>query len=333
MDHRENGGTAGKPFDEAAARRELEQLQREIETQRARRKQAGEAFGAFIESFSRPAEPRASAETPAARAEAPPVSPAAPPVEDVVTTTRPEPPAAPDPPPAALPFASQTPRPVETVEPEVHPEVRDHVRAEAPPDPDEDMPPLLLPELDTPPLPVQPADPDLAATRAPVTPTPAAVPPRSGRTGLLAPAAVLLLIVSAVVWLLLPRSNEPAPSGPAASPAQPAGAVARPPQAQPSPAPPETRQPAAPATQGAASQTTELVTTRAVWLRVVADGVQVMAREVPANSRVPLKAEKTIVIRTGDAGAVRLTVRGKDQGALGGEGQVVTRTFTLEPER
>jgi hypothetical protein len=49
---------------------------------------------------------------------------------------------------------------------------------------------------------------------------------------------------------------------------------------------------------------------------------------------VPLKAAKTIVIRTGDAGAVRLSIAGQDQGILGRDGEVVTRTFTVgEPER
>jgi hypothetical protein len=35
------------------------------------------------------------------------------------------------------------------------------------------------------------------------------------------------------------------------------------------------------------------------------------------------------VIRTGDAGAVRLSIGGKDHGFLGREGEVVTRTFAV----
>jgi hypothetical protein len=67
---------------------------------------------------------------------------------------------------------------------------------------------------------------------------------------------------------------------------------------------------------------------------VIADGERVVERELPADARVPLKAAKTIVIRTGDAGAVRLSIGGQDQGILGRDGEVVTRTFTVgEPER
>jgi hypothetical protein len=67
---------------------------------------------------------------------------------------------------------------------------------------------------------------------------------------------------------------------------------------------------------------------------VIADGERVVERELPADARVPLKAARTIVIRTGDAGAVRLSIAGQDQGILGRDGEVVTRTFTVgEPER
>jgi hypothetical protein len=66
-----------------------------------------------------------------------------------------------------------------------------------------------------------------------------------------------------------------------------------------------------------------------VWVRVVVDGERVVERELPANARIPLTAEKTIVIRAGNAGAVRVTLAGRDQGVLGPEGTVVTRTFSL----
>jgi hypothetical protein len=73
----------------------------------------------------------------------------------------------------------------------------------------------------------------------------------------------------------------------------------------------------------------ELTTTRAVWVRVLADGERVVERELPANARVPLKAQKTIVIRTGDAGAVRLSIGGRENVALGRDGEVVTRGFNV----
>ncbi|CAN5540542.1 hypothetical protein BH23ACI1_BH23ACI1_23350 [soil metagenome] len=73
----------------------------------------------------------------------------------------------------------------------------------------------------------------------------------------------------------------------------------------------------------------ELTTIRRVWMRVLVDGERVLEREVPAETRVPLTAGKTIVVRTGDGGAVRFSIGGQDQGFLGREGEVVTRTFTV----
>jgi hypothetical protein len=108
-----------------------------------------------------------------------------------------------------------------------------------------------------------------------------------------------------------PPATETAPAAPATAP----GAAAEPPAATP------------PATQPATG--TELTTSRNVWVRVIADGERVLEREVAAGSRIPITAQKTIVIRTGDAEAVRLTIAGQDQGALGRAGEVVTRTFTV----
>jgi cytoskeleton protein RodZ len=72
-----------------------------------------------------------------------------------------------------------------------------------------------------------------------------------------------------------------------------------------------------------------ITTTRAVWVRIIADGVPVVERELPPNTRLPFVAREKIVIRTGNAGAVRLTIGGVDQGALGEFGEVVTRRFDV----
>jgi hypothetical protein len=124
--------------------------------------------------------------------------------------------------------------------------------------------------------------------------------------------AVLILGVL-VAWALWPTG----PAAPAPTSETPPATVAvpAPPADTPAPAPD--------------SRVTELTTTRNVWVRVVADGERVLERELPAGSRIPITAQKSIVIRTGDAGAVSLTIAGEDQGALGREGQVVTRTFTV----
>jgi uncharacterized protein DUF4115 len=71
----------------------------------------------------------------------------------------------------------------------------------------------------------------------------------------------------------------------------------------------------------------DLTTTRAVWLRVTADGKNILERELPAGDRRHFGADRTIVLRAGDAGAVRVAIGGVDQGPLGAEGQVVSRTY------
>jgi len=72
----------------------------------------------------------------------------------------------------------------------------------------------------------------------------------------------------------------------------------------------------------------ELVAIRGVWVRATADGVRLVERELRADERVPLRASRSIVIRAGDAGAVKMFVGGQDRGVLGPDGIVITRTFT-----
>jgi cytoskeleton protein RodZ len=87
--------------------------------------------------------------------------------------------------------------------------------------------------------------------------------------------------------------------------------------------------PAAPRPIPVSPYDSQIVTSRPVWVRVVADGQRVVERELPALARVPFKATRSIVIRAGDAGALRLSIGGRDQGPLGADGVVVTRTFSV----
>jgi len=77
----------------------------------------------------------------------------------------------------------------------------------------------------------------------------------------------------------------------------------------------------------------ELTTVRPVWTRVIVDDRKTIERELPAGERIPLGADRSISIRAGDAGAIRLTVDGKDHGALGQDGQILTRTWNAPPSR
>jgi hypothetical protein len=61
---------------------------------------------------------------------------------------------------------------------------------------------------------------------------------------------------------------------------------------------------------------------------VLVDGNREVERELEANAVVPLPAGRTYVVRAGDAGAVRFLLNGQDQGPLGRDGIVATRTFS-----
>ena len=72
----------------------------------------------------------------------------------------------------------------------------------------------------------------------------------------------------------------------------------------------------------------DLTSQRRVWLRVSVDGRIALEREVDGGERLPFGADRSIVVRAGDAGAVTVRVGADDQGPLGRDGQVVTRAFT-----
>ena len=172
--------------------------------------------------------------------------------------------------------------------------------------------------------------PPLPAIDDSVTLSPPPPPPRPAqtRTWVLLGGVVMILAVGAYMWMqgqtpeaTVAEQPAPAPSGepPARSqrPTETGQATTGSSQSAPATPPP------------AATLQTEIVTTEPAWVRVIADGERVIERELPAAARIPFKAERTIQIRTGNAGAVRLSIRGKDQGALGKIGEVVTRSFTV----
>jgi RodZ C-terminal domain len=178
------------------------------------------------------------------------------------------------------------------------------------------------PAVEPPPLVVEP--PPLAFEPPPLVPELPQVSRSVHRLSLPTPlmiaGAVLLVAGTLVIW----RQARPA-----VRPAGPASASVRTRAPETPPAKPTTVNRAAQAAAQGAREESVVTTTRAVWVRVVADGVPVVERELPANARLPFVARDKIVIRTGNAGAVRLTIGGIDQGALGGFGEVVTRSFDV----
>ena len=135
-------------------------------------------------------------------------------------------------------------------------------------------------------------------------------------------AAGLLLLVLVILWM---RGGSTPPSQ-----------AARP----PAPAPVATDKGVVPAVPTAVASSgppralnVQLITLRPVWARVTVDDKKMIERELAGGQTIPLGADRTIAIRAGDAGAVRITVDGKDQGLLGRDGQPATRTFTARTGR
>ena len=159
----------------------------------------------------------------------------------------------------------------------------------------------------------------------PETGTPEAGPPRSASHAWRARAAAAALAAAVVVVLGLAWYRD------TRRPETPAGTAVVPGGAAPSPAGQAAPPPAAAraVTEPAAVPPAELITERRVWVRVLVDGERVVERELEANTRIPLRGRKQLVVRAGDAGAVRIAIAGRDQGRLGSDGVVVTRTFDL----
>lgn len=147
-------------------------------------------------------------------------------------------------------------------------------------------------------------------------------------------AVALLIVVAALAAVLAVRAWRTRPdlaSQPAQPSDTPAAAGIRPQPSAPPPVPVvEPRTPAAPAPP--AGVNLELLTRRAVWMRVTIDGRRALEREVPAGERIPLRAQRAVAIRAGDAGAVAVTIDGRDAGVLGRDGAIVTRVFTMTPD-
>lgn len=97
---------------------------------------------------------------------------------------------------------------------------------------------------------------------------------------------------------------------------------------QPAPQPAAAPTPPAPAPPPRA----EISTVRQVWIRVTVDGQKVVERELPPDTRIPLNPASQFVVRAGDAGAVRVTIGGKDQGPVGADGRVATKAFSIPPK-
>jgi hypothetical protein len=63
---------------------------------------------------------------------------------------------------------------------------------------------------------------------------------------------------------------------------------------------------------------------------VRSDGVLAFEETAAPGFTQTFEADRQLSITSGDAGAVRWKVNGQEAGALGGVGEVVTKSFTLK---
>lgn len=292
-------------FDPQAALEELERFGRDIQRYRAQRQAVGDEFESFVRSFKTAAdrpvvEERVSPAPPPDVPGSPGPAGAAPVPQDLAERVNPVQRTTPVGPVVAA--ESFTP-PVERVT------AAAIERANA------------LAEVPGPPEAREPGAPVAASAVAAPQP-PAKVPAAAMGAGVLA-VALGGALLAMFLWNRSPEAD-PVPDTTADAPA------ASTPAPEPSPAPVAAAA-ASPRPIVQPTNDSELVTERQVWMRVIVDGSKILEREVPAGTRIPLKAEKTIVIRTGDAGAVRLSLRGAPGALLGREGEVVTRAFNVPP--
>jgi len=70
--------------------------------------------------------------------------------------------------------------------------------------------------------------------------------------------------------------------------------------------------------------------TERCWVSVKADGKTVFEGTIDEGTSKDWKAEKELKITAGNAAAVTLTYNGEDKGVLGGEGEVVEKTYALD---
>ena len=170
------------------------------------------------------------------------------------------------------------------------------------------------------PAPARPDIPPMTPARAPAAPAPedaAAGGPARPRPvlRLVALSAPVLAVALAAVWFL---NRAPGPAlQPAPAPVASAAIADAPPVEPGAPVQPVDPHPLR----------IDLTTLRPVWLRVTVDGRVALEREVAAGEQLPFGADRSIVVRAGDAGARDGAGGGRRSGPDRRDGQVLTRTF------
>ena len=164
--------------------------------------------------------------------------------------------------------------------------------------------------------------------KAATTPSPSAdTEPKKGKssyTWVVIPLVAVCLL-GAVWWFIGGEGkpeNQPLPDAPKQSQSAPAK-----PAPPPAPAAPVT--PAAPAPQTAPVMVTAQFSDEC-WLTVIADGKEIFEGIPKAGESLSWQAQKTLVVKLGNAGGVDWVYNGQSVGKLGKKGEVVTKTFAAK---
>ena len=134
-------------------------------------------------------------------------------------------------------------------------------------------------------------------------------------------ALVVVAVIAGAAWAamnyLYSPTPPPAPAKPPQTQVHPTPAPAPAPQTAPAPAP------------AARSITITAKYTAACWTQVIADGREIYEGIPKAGDNHTWNANQTMTVRLGNAAGVDITYNGQPQGKLGGEGEVIAKTFSV----
>ncbi|MEQ1897778.1 MAG: DUF4115 domain-containing protein [Vicinamibacterales bacterium] len=155
-------------------------------------------------------------------------------------------------------------------------------------------------------------------------------------------SVVAAAILLGLAWWLRPErvplelpvtqaAAAPAAAAPATAPATAAPATAAPVQPSPSPAVNKTPPPP-PAAAAPGSLVIIVEARREAWIQSTIDGKADAGRLYPAGETRRIDGARSIRLRVGDAGAVTVSVNGKNAEILGQDGRIVTRRYGADDE-
>lgn len=145
---------------------------------------------------------------------------------------------------------------------------------------------------------------------------------RSGSGGRWLIAVLIILLVAGGAWAAMSFLNQsPEPAKPAPLAQQPVKPAPLPAPTAPAPAKP----PAAAPTNVPITVTAKY--TDSCWTQVTADGQDIFTGIPKVGDTLTWNAKQSMIIRLGNAGGVDMTYNGQPQGRLGGDGDVIVKTF------